>query len=93
MQARLRRILIGTGVVAAVAVAIWWNATRAAVVVETAVVLRADFEELIVEEGRTRARWHVDVTAPVNGVWNPEGLQAADTVRAGTLLGLSLINI
>lgn len=87
MQARLRRILIGTGVVAAVAVAIWWNATRAAVVVETAVVLRADFEELIVEEGRTRARWHVDVTAPVNGVWNPEGLQAADTVRAGTLLG------
>lgn len=87
MQARFRGILIGIGIVGAVAAATWLGAVRSTIAVETAVVARADFEELIVEEGRTRARWHFDVTAPVNGVWNPEGLRAADTVRAGALLG------
>lgn len=70
-----------------VVVALWWRASRAALDVETATVVRGPFEETLVEDARTRVRWHVDVTAPVTGEWSPAELHVGDTVAAGALLG------
>lgn len=65
----------------------WWRAVRNGLEVEVATVRQGTFEETIVEDGRTRVRWHVDVTAPVSGSWTPAELAVGDTVRAGALLG------
>jgi HlyD family secretion protein len=54
---------------------------------DTAEVVRGDVEEVLVEDARTRARWHVDLTAPVGGEWTPVKFEPGDTVKAGQLLG------
>lgn len=86
MNARARWILF-TVVGAALVAALWWRASQAALPVETALVVRGPYEETLVEDGRTRVRWHVDVTAPVSGEWTPADLRVGDTVAPGTLLG------
>lgn len=86
MRTRIRWVLF-VGAAATVVVALWWRASRAALDVEVARVTRGPFEETLVEDGRTRVRWHVDVTAPVTGEWTPATLRVGDTVRAGSVLG------
>lgn len=73
--------------VAVVGAVLWWRVAGTVLDVQTAVVTRGSFEETLVEDARTRVRWHVDVTAPVTGEWSPADLQVGDTVTAGTLLG------
>lgn len=86
MHARTRWTLLSVAGAAAVAV-VWWRAVGEALPVETALVARGPFEETLVEDGRTRVRWHVDVTAPVTGEWTPADLRVGDTVVAGTVVG------
>ncbi|MFN0098967.1 MAG: efflux RND transporter periplasmic adaptor subunit [Gemmatimonadaceae bacterium] len=86
MRTRMRWTVLVLGVVAVAGIA-WWRSSRATLDVETAVVARGAFEETIVEDGRTRVRWHVDVTAPVTGEWRPAELRVGDTVSARALLG------
>lgn len=86
MTARTRWILIGAAAVV-VAGGIWWMARPSPLALDTAEVVRGDVEEVLVEDARTRARWHVDLTAPVGGEWNPVKLEPGDTVEAGQLLG------
>ena len=79
-------------VVAAVVVVlvggVWWRFAPRGLAVETAVVTRATFEEVLVEEGRTRARWHLDLAAPVTGAWTPGPLSVGDTIQAGMPVGV-----
>lgn len=83
-----RRTWLILGAAAATAAAgLWWRWRDGGVAVTTATVARGAFEETIAEEGRTRARWHVDVTATVSGRWEPESLVAGSVVRRGQLLG------
>lgn len=86
MHARARTVMM-IGGVAVLAAALLWRFRDRPAVVETAVVTRGDFEELLIEDGRTRARWHVDLTAPVSGSWSPVQLVPGDTVRAEMVLG------
>lgn len=87
MQSRTGWILGGVGAVTlSLAALFWWQQTRA-LDVEIAEVREGPFEELLVEDGRTRTRWHVDFTAPVAGAWRPESLKVGDTVAAGAILG------
>jgi HlyD family secretion protein len=86
MHARTRWILLSVAGAAAVAV-VWWRAVGEALPVESALVARGPYEETLVEDGRTRVRWHVDVTAPVTGEWTPADLRVGDTVVAGTVVG------
>ncbi|MCE9601301.1 MAG: HlyD family efflux transporter periplasmic adaptor subunit [Gemmatimonadetes bacterium] len=86
MRTRLRW-LIFVGTAGLVVAALWWRTSRMATSVETALVVRGTFEESLVEDGRTRVRWHVDVTAPVAGEWNPAALRVGDRVTAGRELG------
>ncbi len=86
MRTRIRWIIF-VGAAALVVGGVWWRASRAELEVETATVARGPFEETLVEDGRTRVRWHVDVTAPVSGEWSPVALRVGDTVAAGALLG------
>jgi HlyD family secretion protein len=86
MHARTRWILLVVAGAVAVA-AVWWRASREALQVETALVRRGPYEETLVEDGRTRVRWHVDVTAPVTGEWTPADLRVGDTVSAGAVVG------
>lgn len=71
-----------------IAVLAWWRWAPRGLAVETAVVRQGPFEETLVEEGRTRARWHLDLTAPVTGAWAPGPLAVGDTVRAGMPIGV-----
>ena len=87
MHARTRKMLLSLLAALLLVAGLWWRSTRDAVVVETAVVTREDFEDRLSEDARTRVRWHLDVTAPVSGSWTPVALRPADTVRAGALLG------
>src|SRR5690606_30959910 len=82
---RVRAILIG-GAALAVAAAVW-RSRGPTLVVETAEVVRDSLEETLAEDGRTRARWHTDLTAPVSGEWRPTALEVGDTVHAGMRLG------
>ncbi|MDH5233667.1 MAG: HlyD family efflux transporter periplasmic adaptor subunit [Gemmatimonadota bacterium] len=86
MGRRARWITVAAVVVLGAA-GLWWRSANRALVVETATVVRTAFEETIAEDGRTRARWHVDVTAPVSGEWRPESLKVGDSVAAGRTLG------
>ena len=86
MTARTRWILIGAAAVV-VAGGLWWMARPTAPSFDTAAVVRGDVEEVLVEDARTRARWHVDLTAPVGGQWSPVEFEPGDTVKAGQLLG------
>jgi HlyD family secretion protein len=87
MRTRTRWILIVTAVVAAVTF-LWWRASAAPLAVETALATRGPFEEVLEEDGRTRVRWHMDVTAPVSGEWQPAQIRVGDTVQAGATLGV-----
>lgn len=87
MTRRTRYLVIAGAALALLTLALWRGNGRA-LDVETAVVVRGDFEETLAEDGRTRARWHVDLTAPVTGEWRPAALKVGDSVRTGTLLGL-----
>lgn len=87
MRSTWRWGLVAGGAVAVVAL-VWWRFGPRGLEVETAVVRRAPFEETLVEEGRTRARWHLDLTAPVTGAWAPGPLAVGDTVRAGMPIGV-----
>ena len=78
---------IGVGIALVVAGG-WWRFAARGLAVETAVVTRAMFEEVLVEEGRTRARWHLDLAAPVTGAWAPGPLTVGDTVLAGAPVGV-----
>lgn len=80
------RTLIVVGMLA-LGAAGWWLARGAPVEVTTSPVVRGSFEEGIAETGRTRARWHVDLAAPVGGEWLPSPLKVGDSVAAGALLG------
>lgn len=86
MRPSIRWTLIGAASVA-LAGLLWWRIRGEALDVETAAVVRGPFEEQLVEDGHTRVRWHVDVTAPVTGEWRPRELHVGDTVAAGSLLG------
>lgn len=55
--------------------------------VETAPVRWGAFEEELAEEGRTRARGPVEITAPVTGVWQPMPFEVGDPVPGGAPLG------
>ena len=57
-----------------------WQRRAGRLEVETAEVRRGAFEEILAEQGRTRARWHLDLTAPVSGEWAPTTLEVGDTV-------------
>ena len=85
---RWRTVGIVAGVAVALAGAVWWRVAPHGLAVETAVVRRETFEEVLVEEGRTRARWHLDLAAPVTGAWAPGALAVGDTVRAGMPVGV-----
>jgi HlyD family secretion protein len=65
-----------------------WQRRTGRLEVETAEVRRGAFEEILTEEGRTRVRWHLDLTAPVSGQWDPAALEVGDTVKAGAALGV-----
>lgn len=87
MTTRARWIIGGLGLAAATLVAVaWWQRSRG-LEVEMLAARTGVFEELLVEDGRTRVRWHEDLTAPVGGTWVPAGLEAGDTVALGALLG------
>jgi len=86
MRSRMRWLAL-LGAAAIVAVVLWWRVAGAALDVRTTVVTRGSFEETLVEDARTRVRWHVDITAPVTGEWVPAELAVGDTVRVGTVLG------
>lgn len=86
MTARTRWILI-TATAVVVAGGTWWMARPSPLALDTAEVVRGDVEEVLVEDARTRARWHVDLTAPVSGEWTPVTLEPGDTLQAGQLLG------
>lgn len=86
MGTRIRWILFVTAA-ALVVGALWWRASSSVLEIESVTVYRGPFEESLVEDGRTRVRWHVDVTAPVSGEWRPVALRVGDTVAAGALLG------
>lgn len=82
------RWVVGVLVVALVAASlVLWQRRSSAVDADIVEVREGPFEELLIEEGRTRARWHEDITAPVAGAWTPAGLVAGDSVAAGALLG------
>lgn len=86
MRPRLRLWFTIAGVV--VLGAIWfWRARSGAMDVDLATATRGDFVEYLVEDGRTRARWHLDLTATVSGEWKPVTLHPGDTVRTGMVLG------
>ncbi len=82
---RTRWIIVGAA--ALLAAVAWWRFRDGGLAVETAVIARRDFEDVLVEDGRTRASWHVDITAPVTGEWRPEALAVGDSIRAGRVLG------
>lgn len=86
MVLRTRWTLIGA-VAALVAGGIWWIARPKPLAYQTADVVRGDVEEVLVEDARTRARWHVDLTAPIGGEWTPVAVEPGDTVKSGQLLG------
>ena len=65
-----------------------WQRRTGRLEVETAEVRRGAFEEILAEEGSTRVRWHLDLTAPVSGQWDPAALEVGDTVKAGAALGV-----
>ena len=65
-----------------------WQRRAGRLEVETAEVRTGAFEEILAEEGRTRARWHLDLTAPVSGQWDPAALEVGDSVQAGAALGV-----
>ena len=79
---------IGAVVPIAIAVGVWWRFAPRGLAVETALVARTTFEEVLVEEGRTRARWHLDLAAPVTGAWAPGPLTVGDTVPEGMPVGV-----
>jgi len=79
---------IGAVVAIAIAVGVWWRFAPRGLAVETALVARTTFEEVLVEEGRTRARWHLDLAAPVTGAWAPGPLTVGDTVPEGMPVGV-----
>ena len=83
-----RKVGIAAGVVVTVVGVVWWRLAPHGLAVETAVVRREAFEEVLVEEGRTRARWHLDLAAPVTGAWAPGPFGVGDTIRAGTVVGV-----
>lgn len=85
MKPRTRHAVIAAAVL--LVAGAWWSMRGKPMEVEIATVTRGAFEETIVENGRTHARWHVAITAPVGGEWRPAGLEAGDSVKAGTLLG------
>ena len=86
MRSPLRWLFL-LAALAVVGAVLWWRVAGTQLDVQTAIVTRGSFEETLVEDARTRVRWHVDVTAPVTGTWAPADLQVGDTVRAGTVLG------
>jgi HlyD family secretion protein len=86
MRIKTRWIALAAAAVV-IAAAAWWWTRDAGTAVESAPVVRGLFEETLTEDGRTRARWHVDVTAPVTGEWRPAPLQVGDKVSAGRRLG------
>jgi HlyD family secretion protein len=79
LLAGLATLIVLTGV---------WQRRTGRLEVETAEVRRGAFEEILAEEGRTRVRWHLDLTAPVGGQWEPVALEVGDTVQAGAALGV-----
>jgi len=86
MRPTLRLWLIVAGAVALLLV-VFLRVRGSGAEAELAVAALGDLEEMLAEDGRTRVRWHVDLTAPVGGEWRPTGLRPGDTVRAGMTLG------
>ncbi len=86
MNTRMRIAVAGIAILGLVVVLVVRDRTGG-IEVQTAQVTQGDFEVMLAEDGRTRARWHVDITAPVTGVWVPVGLVVGDTVSAGQVLG------
>lgn len=87
MTARVRWMTGALIVAVAVAGLVLWQRRSRGLDVDLVAVRAGAFEEVLVEEGRTRARWHEDITAPVSGAWTPATLSPGDSVAAGTLLG------
>lgn len=82
-----RRLWLTVAGVGALGALWFWRARTEVMDVELATARRGEFVEYLVEDGRTRARWHLDITAPVAGEWVPLPLQPGATVATGAVLG------
>ena len=80
---RLRLALVAA--VVAAGLLIWW--LRRPAPLEVVTVTEGPLEVTVAEQGITRVRDAVVVSAPVSGRWVPAALDPGDAVRAGTVLG------
>lgn len=83
---RRRTLWAGIVLVVAVAFMMVWRARRP-VEAELAVVTRGLLSVSVDEQGTTRVRQHVDVSAASPGRWLPGRVAVGDSVRAGDPLG------
>jgi HlyD family secretion protein len=78
--------------VAAAACLTYWAARPAAVEVETAVIRRATFTQVVAEDGVTRVRDRYVVAAPVAGVLTRPALRVGDSVRRDEVIAVIVPN-
>jgi HlyD family secretion protein len=88
MHKRTRTILIGLIIVPAVAAGVYWLVRPAPVLVETAQVVTATFQDTIEEDGRTRVRDRYLISAPLAGQLQRIDLNAGDSVEVGQTLAV-----
>jgi HlyD family secretion protein len=87
----IRHALWAAGAIGLVIILVFALRPRA-VDVETAVVKRGQFEETIVEDGKTRVRERYTISAPVAGSLLRIGLKAGDAVSVGAQVASILPN-
>lgn len=88
MHKRTRTILIGLIIVPPVAAGVYWLVRPAPVLVETAQVVTATFQDTIEEDGRTRVRDRYLISAPLAGQLQRIDLNAGDSVEVGQTLAV-----
>lgn len=88
MQDKTRFILGGFIVTLAVAAGIYWIFRPSPILVETAQVVTASFQDTIEAEGRTRVRDRYVISAPLAGQLQRIALDAGDSVEAGQTLAV-----
>lgn len=88
MSIRTRPIIWSVAALAIVAVVVLVRRGRAPRDAELAVVREGSLAVSVDEEGTTRVRDHVDVSAPAGGRWAPGARVAGDSVRQGDILGM-----
>lgn len=83
MRKETRRILLGGAAVAVLAVGVWWVARPAAVAIELAIATQGPLRVTLDDDGETRVRNHVTLSAPVSGRLLATRLEAGDSVAPG----------